>query len=161
MKTLIAIVGLVIGTSLVVNAQSQTQTQAKPASTTHSTAQSTTQPAAHMTSQPSQHATTQPAAQSASPAQSQTKSMLKISELSKPIQQNLASQFKGWTPVQAYKLDTKGVVSYEVMVKKEANEMRLFYDNAGKYLREEPVAQATPSHSSSAATPAKPAAKPK
>jgi hypothetical protein len=147
MKTLIAILGLVIGTTMLVNAQ--TQSQAKPATS------------AHMTSQPSTHATTQPAAQPATQAQSQTKSMLKISELIKPIQENLATQFKGWTPMQAYKLDTKGVVSYEVMVKKEANEMRLFYDNAGKYLREEPVAQATPSHSSSAATPAKPAAKPK
>jgi hypothetical protein len=86
--------------------------------------------------------------------------MLKISELLKPIQENLATQFKGWTPLQAYKLDTKGVVSYEVMVKKEANEMRLFYDNAGKYLREEAVAAAA-SHSGSTATPAKPAAKPK
>ncbi len=144
MKTLIAILGLVIGTTMMVNAQTQAQAQTKPATTTHATA----------------HATTQPAAQPATAAASQTKSMLKVSELLKPIQENLATQFKGWTPLQAYKLDTKGVVSYEVMVKKEANEMRLFYDNAGKYLREEPVAAAA-SHSGSAATPAKPAAKPK
>jgi hypothetical protein len=145
MKTLIAILGLVIGTSLMVNAQTQSQAQTKPAATTHATAQQTA------------HATTQPAAQPATAGASQTKSMLKVSELLKPIQDNLASQFKGWTPMQAYKLDSKGVVTYEVMVKKEANEMRLFYDNAGKYLREEPVAAAA-SHSSSAA---KPAAKPK
>jgi hypothetical protein len=148
MKTLIAILGLVIGTTMMVNAQTQAQAQTKPATTTHAT------------TQPASHSTTQPAAQPATAAASQTKSMLKIAELLKPIQENLASQFKGWTPMQAYKLDSKGVVSYEVMVKKEANEMRLFYDNAGKYLREEPVAAAA-AHSSSATTPAKPAAKPK
>jgi hypothetical protein len=157
MKTLMVILGLVIGTSMVANAQ----TQAKPASNT----------ATHATAQPvTTHPATQPAAQQTTQSQAQSKSMIKMTELSKPIQDNLATQFKGWTPTQAYRLDTKGTISYEVMVKKEANEMRLFYDNAGKYLREEQVAamtpqsnkpSAAPKHQAQATPATKPASKPK
>jgi len=142
MKTLVVILGLVVGTSFAVNAQTQSQT--KPAGTTHPT--------------------TQPAIQTPAQAPSQTKSMIKLTELSKPIQENLSAQFKGWTPTQAYKLDSKGVISYEVLVKKASNEMRLYYDNAGKYLREEPVAMSkntTPAkHTTQAAPAQKPTTKP-
>lgn len=153
MKTLIAILALIIGTTISMNAQTQAKPAAQPAT------QSTAQPAVHATSQPSNHQTTQPAQQTAQ-AQSQSKSVLKISELMKPIQENLATQFKGWTPVQAYKMDTKGVVSYEVMVRKEQNEMKLFYDKDGKFLREEPVAAMKPETKKEVA-PVKPSSKPK
>jgi hypothetical protein len=143
MKTLVVILGLVFGMTFIANAQAQT----KPAAKTQTTTTTTT-------------TTTQPQ------AASQTKSMIKITELSKPIQDNLSMQFKGWTPTQAYKLDSKGVLSYEVLVKKESNEMRLYYDNAGKYLREEPVANmsknTTPAkHNTQAAPAQKPTTKPK
>jgi hypothetical protein len=134
MKTLIVILGLTVGIAMGANAQ--TSTQAKP----QSKPQTTTQPATQSQNQQ---------------AAAQSKSMIKVTELSKPIQENLSSQFKGWTAMQAYKLDTKGTISYEVLVKKEANEMRLFYDNAGKYLREEPVAAATSSTNKSTTTPPK------
>lgn len=137
MKTLVVILGLVFGMTFIANAQAQT----KPA--TKSQTPATTQPQ----------------------AASQTKSMIKITELSKPIQENLSQQFKGWTPTQAYKLDSKGVLSYEVLVKKESNEMRLYYDNAGKYLREEPVAMSkntSPAkHTASTAPAQKPTTKPR
>lgn len=148
MKTLLVILGLVIGTSLGANAQ--TQTQAKPNATAH--------PA------------TQTMAQTPRQAPAQTKSMVKITDLAKPIQDNLSLQHKGWSPVQAYKLDTKGVITYEVMVRKETNEMRLFYDNDGKYLREEPIAAMThqsknmttsPKHETQMAPAAKPTTRPK
>ena len=142
MKTLAVILGLVFSITIVANAQAQT----KPATKTQTTTTTTT--------------STQPQ------APSQTKSMIKITELSKPIQENLSMQFKGWTPTQAYKLDSKGVLSYEVLVKKESNEMRLYYDNAGKYLREEPVANMTRNtspakHTTSTAPAQKPTTKPR
>jgi hypothetical protein len=126
MKTLVVILGLVFGTAFTMNVQAQTQ--AKPQGTSHQT--------------------TQPAAQ----APSQTKSMIKTTELEKPIQENLSSQFKGWTPTQAYKLDSKGVISYEVLIKKESKEMRVYYNNLGKYLREEPVAEMTHNTSKSSSS---------
>jgi len=116
MKTLLVILALVIGTTMGMNAQAQDQAKAKPQTTT----QVQTQP------------------------QSQSKTMIKNSELPKSIQDNLATQFKVWTPMQAYKLDSKGVLSYEVLVKKEANEMRLFYDKDGKFIKEEPVTTMKP-----------------
>jgi hypothetical protein len=138
MKTLVVLLGLVFGITVVANAQGQTKPAAKTQTTT----------------------TTQPQ------AAAQTKSMIKITELSKPIQDNLSMQFKGWTPTQAYKLDSKGVLSYEVLVKKESNEMRLYYDNMGKYLREEPVANmsknTTPAkHTTTTAPAQKPTTKPR
>jgi hypothetical protein len=57
-------------------------------------------------------------------------------------------------------LDSKGVITYEVMVKKDANEMRLFYDAAGKYLREEPVAATNKTTTPPKQTTTKPAPKP-
>jgi hypothetical protein len=150
MKTLMVILGLVIGTALGANAQAQAQAQTKPNATTH--------------------ATSQPAAQAPTQTQSQTKTMIKVSELSKPIQNNLAAQFKSWTPMQAYRLDSKGTISYEVMVKKEANEMMLVYDKEGKLMKEQPVTamkpetkkETTPAKQEAQAVPAqKPASKPK
>jgi hypothetical protein len=124
MKTLMVILALAVGTTMGANAQ----TQAKPKPQTTTTTTST-------------HAQTQPQGQ---PAQSQSKSMMKVMELPKPIQENLSKQFKGWTAKDAYKLDSKGVISYEVLVKKEANEMRLLYDKEGKFMKEEPIAAMTP-----------------
>lgn len=146
MKTLLVILGLVFGITMGANAQAQTQPKPKPATTTTTTT-----------------TTTQPQAPAAAPTQ--TKTMIKITELSKPIQDNLSTAHKGWTPMQAYKLDSKGVITYEVTVKKEANEMRLFYDNAGKYLREEAVVAPKSSTNKTSTppkkttTPAKPASK--
>lgn len=145
MKTLVVILGLVFGITLGANAQSQTKSGTKTQTTTTTT--TTTQPQ----------------------APSQTKSMIKTTELGKPIQENLSSQFKGWTPTQAYKLDTKGVISYEVLLKKESNEMRVYYDNMGKYLREEPVAMthntskssSSMKHSTQSAPAQKPTTKPR
>jgi hypothetical protein len=145
MKTLLVILGLVIGITMGANAQTQTQPKPKPATQTTTTTTTTTQT---------------PAA-----APEQTKTMIKITELSKPIQDNLSTAHKGWTPTQAYKLDSKGVITYEVMVKKDASEKRLFYDNAGKFVKEE-VVPAPKSSTNKTTTPPKktttpaPAAKP-
>jgi hypothetical protein len=142
MKTLMVILALAIGTMMGANAQTQSKPQSKPAA--HPTTQATTQTTGQAQAQP----------------QTQNKTMIKIPELPKAIQDNLASQFKGWTPQQAYKLDSKGVISYEVMVKKEANEKIIIYDKDGKFMKEEPVTAMKPENKKEAA-PAKPASKPK
>ncbi len=145
MKTLLVSLALVFGTSMILNAQTQTQSTqtAKPATTVHST------------SQPNTTHTGQ-----AQAAQAQTKVMIKSADLPKTIKENLASQFKGWTEGQAYKMDTKGVISYEVMVKKEKNEMILFYDKDGKFMKQEPVAM-KPTENKQMTVPAKTSQAPK
>jgi len=138
MRTLMIILALTIGTMMGANAQNQTtpKTQAKP--------QTTTQPA------------TQSHPMSASAEQSRT--MVKVADLPRTIQNNLSSQFKGWTASKAERLDTKGIITYEVTARNGSNEMNLIYDKDGKYLRQEPVSAMT-SHNSKSSTSMKPAAK--
>jgi hypothetical protein len=69
----------------------------------------------------------------------QTKTAVKISDLPKAISENLSTQHKDWTPSEAFKLDTKGVISYEVLAKKENSGVNLFYDKDGKFTKSEPV----------------------
>ncbi len=70
----------------------------------------------------------------------QTKSMVKIADLPKAITENLSAQHKDWKPAEAFKVDTKGIVSYEVIVKKGTAEEKLLYDKNGKLTKTEPIA---------------------
>jgi hypothetical protein len=135
MKTRLVILAMILGTAMVMNAQTQTKPQA------------TTQ------------ATSQHKAQSQAQSQAPTKMMMKVTELPKAIQDNLSTQFKAWMPSQAYKMDSKGTISYEVMVKKETSEMKLLYDKEGKLMKEEPLTAMKPEQKKENA-PAKQEAKP-
>jgi hypothetical protein len=118
MRTLIVILALVIGTTMGANAQT--------------TAKAQTTPKTQATQQAKPQATA-----SAAPAPVST--MMKVSELPKSIQDNLAGQFKGWTASKAVKLDSKGVITYEVTARKESSEINLLYDKDGKLLKQAPV----------------------
>jgi hypothetical protein len=73
----------------------------------------------------------------------QTKTMVKVTDLPKAISDNLSTQHKDWTPAEAFKVDTKGVISYEVIAKKGTSEVKLFYDKDGKFTKSEPVTTKT------------------
>ncbi len=69
-----------------------------------------------------------------------TKSMhsgtkLQLSDLPKAVSDNISSQHKGWAPQEVYKTDHKGVTAYEVIVKKNDQEMKLVYDATGNLLK--------------------------
>ncbi len=68
----------------------------------------------------------------------QTKSMVKIQDLPKAITQNLETQHKDWKATEAFKVDTKGVITYEIITKKDKNEEMLWYDNNGKFMKQQP-----------------------
>jgi hypothetical protein len=93
----------------------------------------------------------------------QTRTAVKVNDLPKAITENLSSQHQGWTASEAFKIDTKGVMTYEVLAKKGSSETMLVYDKDGKYLKMEPakIAANTPSKSSTASTAIKEPAKPK
>jgi hypothetical protein len=84
----------------------------------------------------------------------QTRTSIKLSQLPKAITENLASQHQGWIAQEAFKIDTKNVITYEVIAKKDQSEMNLVYDKDGKYMKMEPhhMAAVTPSKSTSSAT---------
>jgi hypothetical protein len=68
----------------------------------------------------------------------QTRSAIKLADLPKAITDNISTQHQGWNAIDAFKVDTKGVMTYEVLVKKATSEMNFVYDKDGKYLKMEP-----------------------
>lgn len=86
----------------------------------------------------------------------QTRSAVKLTDLPKSITDNIATQHQGWNAVEAFKVDTKGVTTYEVLVKKGSSESNLIYDNNGNYLKMAPHKMASASSSkSTGSTPSK------
>jgi hypothetical protein len=78
----------------------------------------------------------------------QTKTAIKVSDLPKSIAENLSTAKKGWTPTEAFKMDSKGTMSYEVIAKNGKNEEKLYYDKDGKLTKTENMTvQAAPKKS--------------
>jgi hypothetical protein len=91
----------------------------------------------------------------------QTRTAIKVNDLPKAITENLSSQHQGWTASEAFKVDSKGMMTYEVLAKKGTSETMLVYDKDGKYLKMEPtkIASNTSSKSPASATAKKEPAK--
>jgi len=68
----------------------------------------------------------------------QTRTSIKVNDLPKAVSENITTQHQGWTAMDAYKVDTKGVMTYEVIAKQGNSETVLVYDKDGKYLKMEP-----------------------
>jgi hypothetical protein len=66
----------------------------------------------------------------------QTRTAVKVTDLPKAITENMTNNHKGFTAQEAFKIDTKNVISYEVIGKEGQKEMSLFYDKDGKFERE-------------------------
>jgi hypothetical protein len=89
----------------------------------------------------------------------QTRTAVKVADLPKAITDNLSTAHQGWTASEAYKVDTKGVMTYEVLAKKGTSSTLLVYDKDGKYLKMEPAktaATAAPAKTETKKEPAKP-----
>jgi hypothetical protein len=67
----------------------------------------------------------------------QTKTELKTSELQKPISDYISKNFTGYNIVKAFKVDAKGVITFDVCVSKDKNHEKLFFDKDGKFVRKE------------------------
>lgn len=67
----------------------------------------------------------------------QQKTSMKVEELQKAITKHIKKNYVGYKTIEAYKVDTKGIISYEVIVEKTTNKLDLYYDNDGKFLRKE------------------------
>jgi hypothetical protein len=87
-----------------------------------------------------------------SAANAQNRTSLKVADLPKAISENIAAEHKGYTVQDAYKVDTKGIISYEVLAKSAASRVILVYDKDGKYMKMEPQANAGETASKSTTT---------
>jgi hypothetical protein len=70
---------------------------------------------------------------------------IKVTDLPKPITDSIAANYSGYKTLEAYKIDNKGVFTYQVIIAKDANKLQLYYDKDGKLLRKAavPVKQTT------------------
>jgi hypothetical protein len=67
----------------------------------------------------------------------QTKTELQVTELQKPILEYISKKFKGYSIDKIFKVDAKGVITYDVCVNKDKTHEKLFFDKDGKFLRKE------------------------
>ena len=67
----------------------------------------------------------------------QTKTELQASELQKPILEYISKNFKGYSIDKVFKVDAKGVITYDICVNKDKSHEKLFFDKDGKFLRKE------------------------
>jgi len=67
----------------------------------------------------------------------QTKTELQQSELQKPILDYIAKNFKGYTIDKVFKVDDKGVITYDICVNKDKTHEKVFFDKDCKFLRKE------------------------
>jgi hypothetical protein len=67
----------------------------------------------------------------------QTKTELQNTELQKPVLEFIEKNFKGYTIDKVFKVDDKGVITYDVCVNKDKTHEKLFFDKDGKFLRKE------------------------
>ena len=68
---------------------------------------------------------------------SQTKTELKAAELPKTVLEYISKNFPGYSIDKIFKVDDKGVISFDVCVNKEKTHEKLFFDKDGKFLRKE------------------------
>jgi hypothetical protein len=67
----------------------------------------------------------------------QTKTELQSTELQKPILDYISKNFRGFSIDKIFKVDDKGVITYDICVNKEKTHEKLFFDKDGKFLRKE------------------------
>lgn len=67
----------------------------------------------------------------------QTKTELQAAELQKPILEYIGKNFQDYSIDRVFKVDAKGVITYDVCVNKDKIHEKLFFDKDGKFLRKE------------------------
>jgi len=67
----------------------------------------------------------------------QTKTELLAAELQKPILEYISKKYVGYSIDKVFKVDAKGVITYDVCVNKDKTHEKLFFDKEGKFLRKE------------------------
>ena len=69
---------------------------------------------------------------------------VKPADILPAIKASVAKDYAGYNLEKTYKIETKGVITYEVHVKKEASVLVLVYDKEGKFIKKEQPKRPTP-----------------
>jgi hypothetical protein len=70
-------------------------------------------------------------------AGAQTKTPVKSTDLNKTITDHIAKNYVGYKISNAYKVETNKVVTYEVIIQKDASKNTLIYNDKGVFLKTE------------------------
>ncbi len=65
----------------------------------------------------------------------QSRVAVKVSDLPVAITQNISTQHAGYTAMNAFRINNKGMMTYEVFAKKDNDMLKLMYDKDGKFMR--------------------------
>jgi hypothetical protein len=68
----------------------------------------------------------------------ETKTEIRPSDLQKPITDYIAKSFSGYKIDKAFKIDTKGVITFNVCITKDKTHVLVTFNKEGKYLMKEP-----------------------
>jgi hypothetical protein len=68
-------------------------------------------------------------------SQKPVKTMLKEAELMQPIKDDITKNYMGAKIEKALKIDSKGVVTYKVIIMKDNEKWDLTYDKDGKFIK--------------------------
>jgi hypothetical protein len=79
--------------------------------------------------------TTAPTNKNATTTTTQNKTSMKVADLQKAITDDILKSYPGYKTLEAFKLENKGVETFEVVIEKSTDKSKLFYDTDGKFLR--------------------------
>jgi hypothetical protein len=65
----------------------------------------------------------------------ETKTAIKPSELNPKITNDIHTNYSGYIIIEAFKINNKGVFSFEAIIQKGKNKLNLFYDANGVFIR--------------------------
>jgi hypothetical protein len=70
-------------------------------------------------------------------AGAQTKTAIKTTELQKAITDHIAKNYAGYKISQAFKIETNKVVTFQVVIQKDATKNTLIYSDKGAFIKAE------------------------
>ncbi|MCK9202928.1 MAG: hypothetical protein M0P58_00650 [Bacteroidales bacterium] len=68
----------------------------------------------------------------------QTKTEIKNSDLQKPIVEYMTKNCSGYSIDKAFKVDSKGIITYDLCISKDKDRNKVTFDKDGKFVRKEP-----------------------
>jgi hypothetical protein len=75
---------------------------------------------------------------------SETKTAIRASELNQKILDDIKKNYAGYNIIEAFKVNNRGIVTYEAIIQKNKDRLHLYYNIDGVFLRKELPRQSRP-----------------
>jgi len=74
----------------------------------------------------------------------ETKTAIRPSELNQLILDDIQKGYPHYAINEAFKVNNKGIITYEVIIQEGKNRLNLYYDDKGKFIRKQLPVKARP-----------------